>query len=157
MSSPWHYMVLSLPHSCFNSLAYQNSVLTDRPTERTRTVSVVSSPPAGILQGSQGPVHITPPWQAFPTPQPEFTCPVQCRAASHESLTLHASHESSVSPALKRACAVRPAQSPSLNIPFPPAWSTNPRVHSPDHWLQRILLQQCQERPQALLTPFFRR
>ena len=42
---------VSLPHSCFNSSAYQNPVLSDRPTERTRTVSAVSSPPAGILWG----------------------------------------------------------------------------------------------------------
>ena len=146
-----------MPHSCFNSSAYQNSVLTDRPTERTRTVSAVSSPPAGILQGSQGPAHITPPWQAFPTPQPAFTCPVHCGAASHESLTLHASHESTVSPALKSACTVRPAQGPSLNIPFPPAWSTNPRALCPNHRLHLILLYQCQQKATGSNNPVFQK
>lgn len=42
---------VSLPHSCFNSSAYQSPVLTDRPTERTRTASALSSPPAGVLRG----------------------------------------------------------------------------------------------------------
>ena len=35
-------------------MLYQNPVLTHGCTERSRTASAVSSPPAGVLQGSQG-------------------------------------------------------------------------------------------------------
>lgn len=60
----------------------------------------------GDPAGLSGAAHITPPWQAFPTPQPEFTCPVHRGAASHLCLGLHASHERTASPALKGACRV---------------------------------------------------
>lgn len=135
-------------------MLYQSPVLTHGRTELVDSLGGELSPfrgPAGL----SGAADITPPWQAFPTPQPEFTCPVPRGAASHQRLGPHASHGSTASPALQRACGGGCAER-SLDVPSLPARGTHPR-HSPNHWLTRILLYQCQEKTTGSNNPILQK